>query len=166
MFRISFWDEILVVLKQISMLLVLVFLLGCKEKQVEDFKYEVSGHQLCAVKTNDINTASEFGLFDSSFHSQGNSFDEQMSVEIYHESLDNLSNKESRHIFCFDTSKLKDGALETQIRLEIKKGKYLRQYEFINYSCLSSFGSELNLSKDQVVQVCSSKGTVFTNNRG
>lgn len=144
----------MVVLKQISIILLLVFLLGCKEKQVEDFKYEFSGRQLCAVKTNDINAASEFGLFDSSFKDEGNSFVEQMSVEIYKESLENLSNKESRYIFCFDTLKLKDGTLETQIRLEIKKGKYLRQYEFINHSCLSAYDSKLNLSESKMMQIC------------
>ncbi|ENU23086.1 hypothetical protein F993_02234 [Acinetobacter proteolyticus] len=156
----------MVVLKQIFIILLLVFLLGCKEKRVEDFKYKFSGHRLCAVKTNDINAASEFGLFDSSFNDEGNSFDEQMSIEIYKESLENLSNKNSPYIFCFDSSKLKDGTLETQIRLEIKKGKYLRQYEFINHSCLSRSGSALNLSKDQAVQVCSSKGRRFTNDSG
>ncbi|ENX21832.1 hypothetical protein F892_01070 [Acinetobacter vivianii] len=134
------------------MILLLTFLWGCKEKQVEDFKYEFYGSKICALKTNDMRAANEFGLLDSSFKYKENIFDEKLSVDIYGESLKNLSNKQSKYIFCFDPLKVKYNSLETQIRLEIKKGKYLRQYEFINYSCLSGRDSKLNLSKNEIVK--------------
>lgn len=52
-------------LKQLPMLLLMAFLGGCKEKQTENFNYEVSGHQLCALKTSEMSAANEFGLLDS-----------------------------------------------------------------------------------------------------
>ncbi len=142
-------------LKQIYIILTFVFLLSCKEKRIEDFKYEFSGHQLCALKTSDMKAASDFGLLDSSFKYKEDFFDEKLSVDIYDESLKNLSNNQSKYIFCFDPLKVKYKSLETQIRLEIKKGKYLRQYEFRNYSCLSGRDSKLNLSKNEMIKICS-----------
>lgn len=134
------------------MILLLTFLWGCKEKKVEDFKYEFYGSRICALKTSDIRAANEFGLLDSSFKYKENIFDEKLSVDIYDESLKNLSNKQSKYIFCFDPLKVEYNSLETQIRLEIKKGKYLRKFEFINYSCLSGRDSKLNLSKNEIVK--------------
>lgn len=134
------------------MILLLTFLWGCKEKQVEDFKYEFYGSKICALKTSDMKAANEFGLLDSSFKYKENIFDEKLSVDIYGESLKNLSNKQSKYIFCFDPLKVKYNSFETQIRLEIKKGKYLRQFEFIDYSCLSGRDSKLNLSKNEIVK--------------
>lgn len=142
-------------LKQIYIILTFVFLLGCKEKRIEDFKYEFSGHQLCALKTSEMSAANEFGLLDSSFKYKEDIFDEKLSIDIYEESLKKLSNKQSKYIFCIATSSIKAGTLETLIRLEIKKGKYLRQYEFINYSCLSGRNSKLNLSKNEMIKICS-----------
>ncbi|MCH7305313.1 hypothetical protein MMP74_13140 [Acinetobacter sp. NIPH 1869] len=142
-------------LKQIYIILTFVFLLGCKEKRIEDFKYEFSGHQLCALKTSEMSVANEFGLLDSSFKYKENVFDEKLSIDIYEESLKKLSNKQSKYIFCIATSSIKAGTLDTQIRLEIKKGKYLRQYEFRNYSCLSGRNSKLNLSKNEMIKICS-----------
>ena len=134
------------------MILLLTFLWGCKEKQVEDFKYEFYGSKICALKTSDMRAANEFGLLDSSFKYKENIFDEKLSVDIYDEILKNLSNKKSKYIFCFDPLKVKYNSFETQIRLEIKKSKYLRQFEFINYSCLSGRDSKLNLSKNEIVK--------------
>ncbi len=142
-------------LKQIYIIFTFVFLLGCKEKRIEDFKYEFSGHQLCALKTSEMSAANEFGLLDSSFKYKEDIFDEKLSIDIYEESLKKLSNKQSKYIFCIATSSIKAGTLETLIRLEIKKGKYLRQYEFINYSCLSGRNSKLNLSKNEMIKICS-----------
>lgn len=141
-------------IKNISLVLLLTFLLGCKEKKVEDFKYEFYGSKLCALKTSDMKAANEFGLLDSSFKYKENIFDEKLSIDIYKESLKNLSNKQTKYIFCFDPLKVKYNSLETQIRLEIKKGKYLRQYEFINYSCLSTQHTRLNLSKSEMMKIC------------
>lgn len=124
-------------------------MLGCKEKKVEDFKYEFYDSKLCALKTSDMRTANDFGLLDSSFKYKENIFDEKLSVDIYEKSLKNLSDKQNKYIFCFDPSKVKYNALETQIRLEIKKGKYLRQYEFVNYSCIYKDDFRLNLSKNE-----------------
>ncbi|MDF2416817.1 hypothetical protein GWP85_04695 [Acinetobacter beijerinckii] len=140
------------VLKQIPIILLFIFLLGCKEKRVEDFKYEFFGSKLCALKTSDMKAANEFGQLDSSFKYKENIFDEKLSADIYEESLKNLSNKKAKYIFCLDSSKVKHSSLETQIRLEIKKGKYLRRYEFVNHSCLSKVGFILNISKDETVK--------------
>lgn len=131
--------------KNITVVLLLTFLLGCKEKKVADINYEFSGNKLCALKTSDMKAASEFGRLDSSFKYKEYFFDEKLSAAIYEESLKNLSNKKTKYIFCLDSSKVKYSSLETQIRLEIKKGKYLRQYEFINHSCLSKNYFKLNL---------------------
>ena len=134
------------------LILLFISLVGCKEKKVDDFKYEFYGGKICALKTSDMKAASDFGLLDSSFKYKEDIFDEKLSVDIYDESLKNLSNNQSKYIFCFDLLKVKYKSLETQIRLEIKKGKYLRQFEFINYSCLSGRDSKLNLSKNEIVK--------------
>lgn len=134
------------------LILLFISLVGCKEKKVDDFKYEFYGGKICALKTSDMKAASDFGLLDSSFKYKEDVFDEKLSVDIYDESLKNLSNNQSKYIFCFDPLKVKYKSLETQIRLEIKKGKYLRQFEFINYSCLSGRDSKLNLSKNEIVK--------------
>lgn len=134
------------------LILLFISLVGCKEKKVDDFKYEFYGGKICALKTSDMKAASDFGLLDSSFKYKEDIFDEKLSVDIYDESLKNLSNNQSKYIFCFDPLKVKYKSLETQIRLEIKKGKYLRQFEFINYSCLSGRDSKLNLSKNEIVK--------------
>ncbi|ERP94994.1 hypothetical protein Q674_06015 [Acinetobacter sp. COS3] len=134
------------------LILLFISLVGCKEKKVNDFKYEFYGGKICALKTSDMKAASDFGLLDSSFKYKEDVFDEKLSVDIYDESLKNLSNNQSKYIFCFDPLKVKYKSLETQIRLEIKKGKYLRQFEFINYSCLSGRDSKLNLSKNEIVK--------------
>lgn len=127
------------------LILLFISLVGCKEKKVDDFKYEFYGGKICALKTSDMKAASDFGLLDSSFKYKEDIFDEKLSVDIYDESLKNLSNNQSKYIFCFDPLKVKYKSLATQIRLEIKKGKYLRQYEFINHSCLSKNYFKLNL---------------------
>lgn len=134
------------------LILLFISLVGCKEKKVDDFKYEFYGGKICALKTSDMKAASDFGLLDSSFKYKEDIFDEKLSVDIYDESLKNLSNNQSKYIFCFDPLKVKYKSLATQIRLEIKKGKYLRQFEFINYSCLSGRDSKLNLSKNEIVK--------------
>lgn len=134
------------------LILLFISLVGCKEKKLDDLKYEFYGGKICALKTSDMKAASDFGLLDSSFKYKEDVFDEKLSVDIYDESLKNLSNNQSKYIFCFDPLKVKYKSLETQIRLEIKKGKYLRQFEFINYSCLSGRDSKLNLSKNEIVK--------------
>ncbi|WP_436860566.1 hypothetical protein [Acinetobacter haemolyticus] len=136
------------------LILLFISLVGCKEKKVDDFKYEFYGGKICALKTSDMKAASDFGLLDSSFKYKEDVFDEKLSVDIYDESLKNLSNNQSKYIFCFDPLKVKYKSLETQIRLEIKKGKYLRQFEFINYSCLSTQHTRLNLSKSEMMKIC------------
>ncbi|MDH0032132.1 MULTISPECIES: hypothetical protein [unclassified Acinetobacter] len=137
---------------KITIIFFLPLLLGCKEKKVEDFKYEFYDSKLCALKTSDMRVANDFGLLDSSFKYKENIFDEKLSVDIYEKSLKNLSDKQTQYIFCFDPLEVKYNGLETQIRLEIKKGKYLRQYEFINYSCVYKDDFRLNLSKNQFVK--------------
>ena len=137
---------------KIYIVFLLTLLLGCKEKKVEDFKYEFYGSKLCALKTSDMKAANEFGRLDSSFKYKENIFDEELSADIYEESLKNLSSKKTKYIFCLDSSKVKHSSLETQIRLEIKKGNYLRQYVFINCLYLSGRDSMLNLSKNEIIE--------------
>ena len=137
---------------KIYIVFLLTLLLGCKEKKVEDFKYEFYGSKLCALKTSDMKAANEFGRLDSSFKYKENIFDEELSADIYEESLKNLSSKKTKYIFCLDSSKVKYSSLETQIRLEIKKGNFLRQYVFINYLYLSGRDSKLNLSKNEIIE--------------
>ena len=137
---------------KIYIVFLLTLLLGCKEKKVEDFKYEFYGTELCALKTSDMKAASEFGRLDSSFKYKENIFDEELSADIYEESLKNLSSKKTKYIFCLDSSKVKYSSLETQIRLEIKKGNYLRQYVFINCLYLSGRDSKWNLSKNEIIE--------------
>lgn len=63
--------------KNITVVLLLTFLLGCKEKKMADINYEFSGNKLCALKTSDMKAASEFGRLDSSFKYKENIFDEK-----------------------------------------------------------------------------------------
>ena len=139
-------------IRSIFLILLLNLLVGCKEKKMKDFKYEFSSSKICALKTSEMIAANDFGLLDSSFKYKGNVFDEKLSIDIHEESLKNLYKKKTNYIFCFDPLDVKYNGLETQIRLEIKKGKYLRQYEFVNYSCLSRNNSKLNLSKNEIVK--------------
>ena len=53
--------------KNITVVLLLTFLLACKEKKVDDFKYEFYGGKICALKTSNMKAASDFGLLDSLF---------------------------------------------------------------------------------------------------
>lgn len=132
----------------------IAFLLACKEKRVSEFEYTLDQGKVCAIKPNEINTANGFGRLDSSFKYKIDSFDEQLSIDIYKETIENLPNKNINYIFCFDKSRTRANFLETRIMVEIKKGEYMRQYEFLNYSCLSKDKMDLNLSNNQAIKKC------------
>ena len=53
-------------------------LIGCKEKRVDYFKYEiVDGINICALKTEEIKEASDFSMFDTSFKSINGNFNDE-----------------------------------------------------------------------------------------
>ena len=83
-------------------------LIGCKEKRVDYFKYEiVDGINICALKTEEIKEAIDFSMFDTSFKSINGNFNDELSKQIYERSLKNISQKESKHVFCFSKNSLK-----------------------------------------------------------
>lgn len=139
---------------KIYIIFLAIILVGCKEKRVSEFEYTLDQGKICAIKPKDIYKADGFGLFDSFFKSKENMFYDNLSVIVYKDSLNNLNNKSNKYIFCFFEKELKYNFLETRIMLEIKKGKYMRQYEFVNYSCLSKDKIDLNLSNNQAIKEC------------
>ncbi|TCM59884.1 hypothetical protein EC844_1374 [Acinetobacter calcoaceticus] len=129
--------------------------LGCKEKKVDYFKYEeIDSEKVCALKPKQINEADSTSMFDSSFKTINGKFNEKISSIIYEQSLENLSIKKNKYIFCISKKTLDEGFLESQIRVEIKKGSYLRQYEFVNYLCLKNGNIKNYVDIDQVKEKC------------
>lgn len=139
---------------------IILFIFGCKDKRSSHFTYEaVNNEKICALKPNTINEADEISMFDSSFKSMNGSFNEKISEMIYAQSLENLANKNNKYIFCVSKSELDGKFLESQIRVEIKKGKSLRQYEFINYSCLRRNLLDANDDKEEIKRSCKDNST-------
>ena len=59
-------------------------LIGCKEKRVDYFKYEIAdGINICALKTEEIKEAIDFSMFDTSFKSINGNFNDELSKQIY-----------------------------------------------------------------------------------
>ena len=130
-------------------------LIGCKEKRVDYFKYEiVDGINICALKTEEIKEASDFSMFDTSFKSINGNFNDELSKQIYERSLKNISQKESKHVFCFSKNSLKSDFLETQIRIELKSEKNFRQYEFINFFCFKNNNLINFKDREEAIKSC------------
>lgn len=130
-------------------------LIGCKEKRVEYFKYEiVDSINICALKTEEIENSSDFSMFDTSFKSINGNFDDELSKQIYESSLKNIGQKQSKHVFCFSKNSLKSDFLETQIRIELKNQKKFRQYEFINYFCLKNKNLMNFKDREDAIESC------------
>lgn len=140
----------------LSVFFISIILIGCKEKRVADFQYEIlEDKSICSLKPQEIYDSNEFSMFDTSFKNESGSFNDELSKKIYAQSLKNLSNKDSKYIFCFSKDMLMSNYLETQIRIELKKGKSFRQYEFINYFCLTKKTSIMNFnSRDKSIREC------------
>jgi hypothetical protein len=77
-------------------------LIGCKEKRVDYFKYEiVDGINICALKTEEIKEASDFSMFDTSFKSINGNFNDELSKQIYERSLKTSAKKKVNMFFAF-----------------------------------------------------------------
>lgn len=130
-------------------------LIGCKEKRVDYFKYQiVDSINICALKTEEIEKSNDFSMFDTSFKSINGDFNDELSKQIYEISLKNIGQKENKHIFCFSKNNLKSNFLETQIRVELKNEKKFRQYEFINYFCLKNNNLMNFKDKNEAINSC------------
>lgn len=115
------------------------FLSGCKSKTIDFLTYELNkNNEVCAIKPTDIKEADMVSMFDGSFKSIDGKFNEKLSEITYKQSLINLADTHNNYLFCIPKSSFNGNFLESQIRVEIKKGKYLKQYEFINYFCIKN----------------------------
>lgn len=129
-------------------------LTGCKDNRIKNFDYEIKGNEICAIKPKIILSSDNFDLFDSSFLYANGNANEELSRQIYENSLKNLKNKEYKYIFCLERSQFKLDYLKTSFSIELKRGKTFRHYTFVNYSCVLSGHSKLNISKDEAFKKC------------
>ena len=139
----------------LSICLLSLFSIGCKEKRVRYFQYEiVNNESICSLKPKEIIESKEFSMFDIVFRDLNGNPNDELSVTIYKQSLKNLSNKESKYIFCFSKDSLKSDFLETYIQVELQRGKTFRQYEFRNYFCLKN-NKLINFSdREKSIEMC------------
>ena len=129
-----------------------IFLNGCQDNNIQEFEYQKIDNKICAVKPNDVINAQDFDMFEPSFYYANDNPIEEINGKIYKISLSNFKDKKQKYIFCLDKNEFKNDYLETRLRVELKKGKTFRQYEFINYSCV--LGDKLNISKDKAFEKC------------
>ncbi|MCH4242705.1 hypothetical protein [Acinetobacter gerneri] len=129
-------------------------LTGCQDNTVKDFYYEIEGNDICAVKPKEILSSTDFMRIDPYFlYANGNEIKNLPSL-IYKNSLMNLKNNNSKYIFCIDKSNFKTDYLESQLSIDLRRGKTFRHYTFVNYSCVLSDNSKLNISKDEAFKKC------------
>ena len=139
----------------LSILLASFSIIGCKEKRVRYFKYEiVSNESICSLKPKEFFDSKEFSMFDTFFRDMDGNPNDELSETIYRESLKNLSNTSSKYIFCFPKSSLKSDFLETYIQVELQRGKTFRQYEFKNYFCIKNNNLINFIKKEESIEVC------------
>ncbi|MEN8281698.1 hypothetical protein [Acinetobacter gerneri] len=132
------------------------FLTGCQDNTVKDFYYEIKGNEICAIKPKIIILSDRFDLFDSSFLYANGNANEELSRQIYEDSLKNLKNKEYKYIFCLERSQFKLDYLKTRLSVDLIKGDSYKEYTFVNYSCVLSDYSKLNISKDKAFKITES----------
>ena len=90
----------------LSILLASFSIIGCKEKRVRYFQYEiVNNESICSLKPKEIFESKEFSMFDTFFRDMDGNPNDELSETIYRESLKNLSNTSSKYIFCFHSCK-------------------------------------------------------------
>ena len=78
----------------LSILLASFSIIGCKEKRVRYFQYEiVNNESICSLKPKEIFESKEFSMFDTFFRDMDGNPNDELSETIYRESLKNLSNK-------------------------------------------------------------------------
>lgn len=89
----------------LSILLASFSIIGCKEKRVRYFQYEILNNEsICSLKPKEIFESKEFSMFDTFFRDMDGNPNDELSETIYKESLKNLSNTSSKYIFCFPKS--------------------------------------------------------------
>ena len=139
----------------LSILLISFSIIGCKEKRVRYFQYEiVNNKSICSLKPKEFFDSKEFSMFDTFFRDIAGNPNDELPETIYKESLKNLSNTSSKYIFCFSKNSLKSDFLETYIQVELQRGKTFRQYEFKNYFCINN-NSLINFTKrEKSIKVC------------
>ncbi|KAF1022577.1 MAG: hypothetical protein GAK29_03155 [Acinetobacter bereziniae] len=126
-------------MKYMVFLAVLLSIIGCKDKKVDSFQYEIVNNEIiCSLKPKEVFESKEFARFDTFFKDLNGNPNDELSNSIYTQSLKNLSNKKSKYIFCFSKKDMKSDFLETYIQVELQRGKTFRQYEFRNYFCLKN----------------------------
>ncbi|MCX5468763.1 hypothetical protein [Acinetobacter nematophilus] len=126
-------------MKYMVFLAVLLSTVGCKDKKVDSFQYEIVNNEIiCSLKPKEVFESKEFARFDTFFRDLNGNSNDELSNSIYTQSLKNLSNKKSKYIFCFLKKDMKSDFLETYIQVELQKGKTFRQYEFRNYFCVKN----------------------------
>ncbi|MFW1799512.1 hypothetical protein ACG9YX_05650 [Acinetobacter nematophilus] len=126
-------------MKYMFFLAVLLSIVGCKDKKVDSFQYEIVNNEIiCSLKPKEVFESKEFARFDTFFKDLNGNPNDELSNSIYTQSLKNLSNKKSKYIFCFSKKDMKSDFLETYIQVELQRGKTFRQYEFRNYFCLKN----------------------------
>jgi hypothetical protein len=144
-------------MKYVGMIVILCFCFivqGCKNKHVRDIEFEKVNQKICVLKPNVILNSDGFSQFDVSFfYANGNAV-EDLTNKVYSSSIKNLNDHHQKYIFCLDQRDLKNDYLETQIWIELTKGKVVKEYEFRNYSCVLSGNTQLNLSKKAAITYC------------
>ncbi|WP_419819728.1 hypothetical protein [Acinetobacter sp.] len=138
-----------------SILLASVSIIGCKEKRVRYFQYEiVNNESICSLKHEDIFESKDFSMFDTFFRDISGNPNDELSETIYKQSLKNLSNQKSKYIFCFSKNSLKSDFLETYIQVELQRGKTFRQYEFKNYFCFKNNNLMNFKEREKAIESC------------
>ena len=123
----------------LGILLVSILMVGCKEKRVRYFQYQIVNSEIiCSLKQEGIFESKDFSMFDTFFRDISGNPNDELSETIYKQSLKNLSNKKNKYVFCFSKKSLKSNFLETYIQVELKSGKTFREYQFRNYFCLNN----------------------------
>ncbi|MGO3384122.1 MAG: hypothetical protein ACTIMQ_05130, partial [Acinetobacter guillouiae] len=55
----------------LSVFLISIMLIGCKEKRVADFQYEIlEDKSICSLKPQEIYDSNDFSMFDTSFKNE------------------------------------------------------------------------------------------------
>ncbi|MBJ8551393.1 hypothetical protein [Acinetobacter bereziniae] len=142
-------------MKYMVFLDVLLSTVGCQDKKIDYFQYEIINNEIiCSLKPKEVFESKEFARFDTFFKDLNGNPNDELSNSIYTQSLKNLSNKKSKYIFCFPKKDMKSDFLDTYIQVELQKGKTFRQYEFRNYFCLKN-NKLINFSdREKSIEIC------------
>lgn len=130
-------------------------IVSCTEEKKSTFQYEILNNiDLCALKPPNIYESNYFSSFDTFFRDINENPNDELSRNVYEQSLKNLSNKESKYIFCISKDNLKSEFLETYIQVELQKGKKIRQFTFFNYLCLKNDNLINYKKRENAIESC------------